>query len=65
MGYKYPIFLVVLPEVQTTHLSRYGNPSNFWVTMPKYFAVNLTPYTQLLQPALVKSTLKLVIITYI
>ena len=51
MGYKYPIFLAVLPEFQTTHLSSYSNPSNFWVTMPNYFAVNLTSHTQLLQPA--------------
>ena len=33
-------FLVVLPEFQTTHLSSYSNPSNFWVIMPNYFAVN-------------------------
>ena len=51
MGYKYPIFSVVLPELQTTHLSSYSNPSNFWVTIPNYFAVNLTSHTQLLQPA--------------
>ena len=51
MGYKYPICLVVLPEFQTIHLSSYSNPSNFWVTMPNYFAVNLTSHTQLLQPA--------------
>ena len=42
---------VVLPEFQTTHLSSYSNPSNFWVTMPNYFAVNLTSHTWLLQPA--------------
>ena len=51
MGYKYPIFSVVLPEFQTTHLSSYSNPSNFWVTMPNYFAVNSTSHTRLLQPA--------------
>ena len=51
MGYKYPIFLVVLPEFQTTHLSSYSNPWNFWVTMPNYFVVNLTSHTRLLQPA--------------
>ena len=53
MGYKYPFFSVVLPEFQTTHLSirSYSNPSNFWVTMPNYFAVNLTSHTRLLQPA--------------
>ena len=44
-------FLVVLPEIQTTHLSSYNNPSNLWVTMTNYFAVNLTSHTQLLQPA--------------
>ena len=38
-------FLVILPEFQMTHLSRYSNPSNFWVTMPKYFTVNLTSHT--------------------
>ena len=51
MGYKYPIFSVVLPEFQTTYLSSYSNPLNFWVTMPNYFAVNLTSHTWLLQPA--------------
>ena len=44
-----PNFLVVSPEFQTTHLSSYGNPSNFWVIMPNYFAVNLTSHTRLLQ----------------
>ena len=51
MGYKYPNFSVVLPGFQTTHLSSYSNPSNFWVTMPNYFAVNLIYNTWLLQPA--------------
>ena len=51
MGYKYPVFLVVLPKFQTTHLSSYSNPSYVWVTMPNYFAVILTSHTQLLQPA--------------
>ena len=51
MGYKYPIFSVVLLEFQTTHLSTYSNPSNFWVTMPNYSAVNLTSHTWLLQPS--------------
>ena len=32
------------------HLSSYSNSSNFWVTMPNYFAVNLTSHTWLLQP---------------
>ena len=50
MGYKYPNFLVVLPEFQTTHLSSYSNSSNVWVTMPNYFAVNLTSHTWLIQP---------------
>ena len=53
MGFKYPIFSVVLPEFQATYLSSYSNPSNFWVTMLNYFAVNLTCHTQLLQPAFV------------
>ena len=49
---SYPIFSVVLPEFQITHLSSYSNPSNFWVTtMPNYFAVKLISHTQLLQPA--------------
>ena len=51
IGCKYPIFSVVLPEFQTTHLSSYSNPSNFWVTMHNYFAFKLTSHTQLLQPA--------------
>ena len=52
IGYKYLIFSVVLSEFQTTHyLSSYNNPSNFWVIMPNYFAVNLTSHTWLLQPA--------------
>ena len=48
---SYPIFSVVLPEFQATHLSSYSNPSNFWVTMPDYFAVNFASHSQLLQPA--------------
>ena len=52
MSYKYPIFSVVLPNFQTTHLSSYSNLSNFWVTMSNYFAVNLTSHAQLLQPTL-------------
>ena len=51
MGYEYPNFLVVLPEFQTTHLDSYSNPSNFWVNLTNYFAVNLTSHTWLLQPA--------------
>ena len=42
--------LVVLPQFQTTHLSSYSNPLNFWVTMPNYFAVDLTSHARLLQP---------------
>ena len=64
MGYKYPIFSVVLTEFQTTHLCSNSNPSNFWVTMPNYFAVNLTSHTQLLQPAFTMVILPFKVMVY-
>ena len=64
LGYKYLNFLVVSPEFQTTHLSCYSNPSNFWVTMPNYFTVNLTSHAWLLQPAFTMVVLPLKVIWF-